>query len=71
VELAIAEQSEKNRSRLADLLQEVSPLKPLVAQRHYNQTGNLRYFEQRYTDGTEQWENLTCSDFSFKKFIFV
>ncbi|WP_242018080.1 hypothetical protein [Synechocystis sp. FACHB-383] len=69
VELAIAEQIEKNRSRLADLLQEVYPLKPLVAQRHYNQTGNLRYFEQRYTDGTEQWENLTCSDPSFDGLI--
>ncbi len=69
VEAAITELVEQQRTALTQLLTEVSPLKPLVAQRHYNQTGTLRYFEQRYGDGTTAWEKLTCSDPSFDGLI--
>ncbi|WP_052349722.1 hypothetical protein [Picosynechococcus sp. NKBG042902] len=69
VEGAITELVDQQRTALTQLLAEVSPLKPLVAQRHYNQTGTLRYFEQRYGDGTTAWEKLTCSDPSFDGLI--
>ncbi|MGB2924287.1 MAG: hypothetical protein WBB82_03220, partial [Limnothrix sp.] len=69
VELEINAEVEKSRTSLTLLLTEVFPLKPLVAQRHYNQKGTLRYFEQRYGDGTTAWEKLTCSDSSFDGLI--
>lgn len=69
VEFEINAVIEKNRTSLTLLLTEIYPLKPLVAQRHYNQTGTLRYFEQRYGDGTTAWEKLTCSDSSFDGLI--
>lgn len=50
VEAAIQLQIEQAHTPLADLLTITYPLKPLVAQRHYTTTGNLRYFEQRYVD---------------------
>jgi hypothetical protein len=50
VEAAIQEQIEQSHSSLVELLTQIAPLKPLVAQRHYTTTGTLRYFEQRYVD---------------------
>jgi hypothetical protein len=51
VEAAIVSTIEASqRVSLAELLAATHPLKPMVAQRHYTNTGNLRYFEQRYVD---------------------
>jgi hypothetical protein len=61
VESAIAKHiEERQRSPLAQLLTTTHPLKPVVAQRHYTTTGNLRYFEQRYIDSLTSLENLHC-----------
>ncbi|UIE39120.1 hypothetical protein [Leptodesmis sichuanensis] len=59
VEAAIQGQIERAYNPLADLLTTTYPLKPLVAQRHYTTTGNLRYFEQRYVDSRVDLKALT------------
>lgn len=61
VEAAIYQLLETERQPLADLLAATHPLKPLVAQRHYTTTGNLRYFEQRYVDSRSRLSELRCS----------
>ena len=61
VEATIQAQIEQSHSLLADLLTAIDPLKPLVAQRHYTTTGNLRYFEQRYVDGRVDLTGLACA----------
>lgn len=61
VEAAIQAQIEQAYNPLADLLTTTYPLKPLVAQRHYTTTGNLRYFEQRYVDSRVDLQTLTCT----------
>ncbi|OUC12890.1 MAG: hypothetical protein B0A82_20145 [Alkalinema sp. CACIAM 70d] len=61
VEAAIQLQVEQAYHPLADLLSTTYPLKPLVAQRHYTTTGNLRYFEQRYIDSRVNLQELTCA----------
>lgn len=61
VEAAIQVQIEQAYNPLADLLTTTYPLKPLVAQRHYTTTGNLRYFEQRYVDSRVDLQTLTCT----------
>jgi hypothetical protein len=61
VEAAIQAQIEQSRHPLVELLTAIYPLKPLVAQRHYTTTGNLRYFEQRYVDGGGDLTTLTCA----------
>ncbi len=61
VEAAIQAQIEQAHPPLADLLTTTYPLKPLVAQRHYTTTGNLRYFEQRYVDSRVDLQALTCT----------
>lgn len=61
VEAAIQAQIEQAHNPLADLLTTTYPLKPLVAQRHYTKTGNLRYFEQRYVDSRVDLQTLTCT----------
>ncbi|MGA7936752.1 MAG: hypothetical protein WCA35_24565, partial [Kovacikia sp.] len=61
VEAAIQAQIEQAYNPLADLLTTTYPLKPLVAQRHYTTTGNLRYFEQRYVDSRVELRTLTCA----------
>ena len=50
VDLAMRDAIEIDRSTIVNLLQELRPLKPVVAQRHYTQTGSLRYFERQYGD---------------------
>jgi len=60
IEKELSEQAEVLNMSLADLLNEYSPLKPLVAQRHSYKTGTLRYFERRYHDRTESLEFLEC-----------
>lgn len=61
VEAAIQAQIEQAYNPLADLLTTTYSLKPLVAQRHYTTTGNLRYFEQRYVDSRVDLQALTCT----------
>jgi hypothetical protein len=60
-ESAIAEYIERFHIPLADLLTEIHPLRPLVAQRHYATTGTLRYFEQRYVDSFTDLSDLACA----------
>jgi hypothetical protein len=62
IEAAIQAQIEQTRTPLADRLTTTYPLKPLVAQRHYTTTGNLRYFEQRYVDSRVDLQTLTCAN---------
>jgi hypothetical protein len=69
VETAINEQLERERPPLAQILNRVRPLKPLVAQRHYSLTGNLRYFEQRYLDQQQNLQQLRCSADSYDGLI--
>jgi hypothetical protein len=64
VEAAIYDRLEKARTPLAELLTQIYPLKPLVAQRHYIETGTLRYFEQRYADSVRRPKVFQCSDAS-------
>ncbi len=61
VEAAIHAQIEQAHSPLVELLATIYPLKPLVAQRHYTTTGNLRYFERRYVDSRVDLQALTCT----------
>lgn len=70
IEAAITEAMETDRLPLSQTLTHLYPLKPVVAQRHYTQTGNLRCFEQQYGDSAIQWHRLTCSDSSFDGLIF-
>ncbi len=61
VEAAVAERAARDHRPLAEALTEVQLLKPLVAQRHYSETGNLRYFQQRYGDGRLAWDKLSAA----------
>ncbi|MGB3787980.1 MAG: hypothetical protein WA949_08215 [Phormidesmis sp.] len=62
VEAAISELLEQSRTPLAEMLSQVHPMKPLVAQRHYIETGTLRYFGQRYVDSPNKVASLKCSN---------
>ncbi len=62
VEAAIYELLEQSRTSLAEMLSQVHPMKPLVAQRHYIETGTLRYFGQRYVDSLSRVAELKCSN---------
>lgn len=65
VEAAIYEYLEKERTQLAELLDDIRSQKPLVAQRHYATTGTLRYFDQKYIDSLTNLATLSCSQASF------
>jgi hypothetical protein len=65
IETAMREVVDRDPVTVAQLLASIYPLKPVVAQRHYTQTGNLRYFEQRYGNSTLDWDTLKCSDPGF------
>jgi hypothetical protein len=62
VEVAIKDLLEQSRTPLAEMLGQVHPLKPLVAQRHYIETGTLRYFGQRYIDSLSKTASFKCLD---------
>ena len=62
VEAAIDDLLEQSRTPLAEMLSQVHPMKPLVAQRHYIETGTLRYFGQRYVDSLSKVSGLQCSN---------
>jgi hypothetical protein len=61
VDLALQNAIALDRRDLANSLQHLRPLKPLVAQRHYTQTGSLRYFERQYAIGSTQLSAIQCS----------
>lgn len=61
VDLAMRDAIDLDRSTIVNLLQELRPLKPVVAQRHYTQTGSLRYFERQYGDSNTQLSAIKCS----------
>lgn len=61
LEAAIDDEIEKDRTSLQQLLSQVYPLKPLVVQRHYTQTGTLRYFERLYGDNSTNLQELSCT----------
>ena len=60
IEKELSEGAEILNISLADLLNEYSPLRPLVVQRHSYETGTLRYFERRYHDTIGSFEFLEC-----------
>lgn len=57
--LQAARQSVERDQNLAALLARHVPPRPLVARRHYFQTGTLRYFETAYTDHFSRRGELT------------
>lgn len=69
VEAAIYSRLEQTRIPLAELLTNVYPAKPLVAQRHYVETGTLRYFEQHYADSLSKPKTFQCSNDSYDGLI--
>lgn len=62
VEGEIAALIEQERSPITSILSAISPLKPLVAQRHTHRTGTLRYFERRYIDAAADLNQLSCTN---------
>lgn len=60
---------EKRRETLANLLSKISPLKPLIAQRHSYRTGTLRYFERKYFDSSTNINNVQCSNAGYDGLI--
>ncbi len=61
IEVAIAEQLERQRASLAALLAEACTLRPLVVQRHSYRTGTLRLFERRYLGSGHDLGALTVT----------
>ncbi len=58
IEKELSEHSEMLNVPLADLLNEYSPLRPVVIQRHSYETGTLRYFERQFCHTIESLEYL-------------
>lgn len=50
IELAMTEQAHIRKTSLAELLNSLYPLTPLIVRRHSYETGTVRYFERRYFD---------------------
>ncbi|ABA25021.1 hypothetical protein Ava_B0311 (plasmid) [Trichormus variabilis ATCC 29413] len=61
VDIELTNYLERERSPLVNLISDIRPLKPIVAQRHSYQTGTLRYFERCYVDGLKDLTKLYCS----------
>jgi hypothetical protein len=55
---------DSDRTPLAQLLTSISPLKPVIAQRHSYQKGTLRYFERQYLGSEADFANLCCTESS-------
>jgi len=60
IEEEVQNQSQLINISLAKLLNEYFPLKPLIAQRHSYQSGNLRYFERIYHDDISNLKEISC-----------
>lgn len=50
IELAMTEQVHVRKTSLAELLNSLYPLNPLIVRRHSYETGTVRFFERRYFD---------------------
>jgi hypothetical protein len=59
IEKELAEEIQRVNLNLTNILNEFSPLKPLVAKRHSYVTGTARYFERYYAETIT--ENIKCS----------
>lgn len=59
IETELAEEIQRVDHNLTTVLNELSPLKPLLARRHSYATGTIRYFERYYTDIIP--ENIKCN----------
>lgn len=53
IDAAVSAQIESERRSLAEILSSLSPLPPVVAQRHSYRTGSLRYCERRYNSAED------------------
>lgn len=60
VEIAVRESLSRQQFSLAQLLIEIYPLRPIVAQRHGYRVGATRFFECRYFEKIDDFENLTA-----------
>lgn len=59
-EAAVQVRLDMDRRGLAEILESVFPMAPVVAPRHSYQSGTLRYFERRFADQTESVSTLCC-----------
>lgn len=59
IEKELVEEMQRLDLNLANILNELSPLKPLVAKRHSYETGTTRYFERYYAETITK--NIKCS----------
>jgi hypothetical protein len=50
------------KTSIANILNKIYPLRPVVAQRHSYQTGTLRYFECQYVDLGTDMDRISCQD---------
>ena len=58
IEKELAEELQKINLDLSSVLNDYSPLNPLIARRHSFTTGTIRYFEQYYVDAVPK--NIKC-----------
>jgi hypothetical protein len=59
-EAAVRARLDADGRALAEILEGVAPMEPMVAPRHSYQTGTLRYFERRYADSETDVGALEC-----------
>lgn len=58
IDAAVGRHTSTERASLAELLSRLSPLPPVVAQRHSYRTGTLRYFDRVYLDQPDELANI-------------
>lgn len=61
IENAVHQRLKTERRPVGEILGDVAPLSPVVAQRHSYQTGNLRFFERHYVDRQDRLERVRRS----------
>jgi len=59
-EAAVQGRLDADRRTLAEVLEAITPMDPIVAPRHSYQTGTLRFFERRYAELADEVPSLTC-----------
>jgi len=64
IEAQVQNQSQLINIGLAKLLNDYFPLKPLIAQRHSYISGTLRYFERKYYDDLDHFNEFECESSS-------
>lgn len=69
IEEEVQNQSQLINVSVAKLLNEYFPIKPLIAQRHSYQSGNLRYFERVYQDDISYLKEISCKSSDFDGII--